>query len=82
MGHLFKHHASPFTTTSANPTGRPGATHADQVLAYFPQGIDCVLDGGAVPGGTGSTVVDLTEDRPRILREGAIPVQEILKLFK
>lgn len=82
MRHLFRYHASPFTTTSANPTGQPGATDARQVLDYFPQGIDCVLDGGPVPGGVESTVVDLSKDPPLILREGAIPESEILKLFQ
>jgi tRNA A37 threonylcarbamoyladenosine synthetase subunit TsaC/SUA5/YrdC len=46
------------------------------VLAYFPEGIDLVLDGGATPGGEPSTVLDLTTDAPRILRQGAVSVRD------
>jgi len=74
---LFAVHPFPFTTTSANPTGRPGARNAREVQAYFPEGLDCILDGGPAPGGIGSTVVDLTAEPPVILREGAIPAAEL-----
>ena len=77
---LFQVYPFPITTTSANPTGRPGARDAREVQAYFPGGLDCILDGGTVPGGIGSTVADLTGAAPVILREGAIPGSEIRKL--
>lgn len=72
MEHLFSWHPAPITTTSANPTGRPGARDARTVLAYFPRGIDCILDAGPAAGGIGSTVVDVTGPECLILREGAI----------
>lgn len=77
MKHLFSRYPAPITTTSANPTGKKGARDAEEVLSYFPQGIDCILDAGPVSGGVGSTVVEVTGDRPEILREGAISAQEI-----
>jgi len=39
--------------------------------------VDAVLDGGRAPGGTPSTVLDLTGPRPAILREGAIPLSDL-----
>jgi tRNA A37 threonylcarbamoyladenosine synthetase subunit TsaC/SUA5/YrdC len=48
-----------------------------EVAAYFPVGLDCILDAGPVPGEVGSTVVDLTGERPEILREGVLSREEI-----
>ena len=79
LTHLFERYPFPITTTSANPSGRPNARDGSQVLAYFPEGIDCILDAGTVTGGIGSTVVDVSEERPRILREGAIAAEQIGK---
>ena len=77
IGRLFACYPAPITTTSANPTGRPNARDARTILAYFPQGIECILDAGPVPGGVGSTVVDATGEAPVILREGAISAKTI-----
>ena len=41
-------------------------------------GVMAVIDGGKVPGGTASTVLDLTGPEPHVLREGAIPTPELL----
>jgi L-threonylcarbamoyladenylate synthase len=77
IGHLFSRYPAPITTTSANPTGKPDARDAGEVLSYFPRGIDCILDAGPVIGGVGSTVVEVTAEGPKILREGAIPTKKI-----
>lgn len=81
LDHLFALHPWPITSTSANPTGMPGARDAERVQAYFPEGLDVILDAGPAPGGTGSTVVDLTGDVPVIIREGAIPESQIRTVF-
>ncbi|MCL2527104.1 MAG: L-threonylcarbamoyladenylate synthase [Defluviitaleaceae bacterium] len=58
---------------SANKAGTPSPTCAQHVELDFADGsIDYVLNGGAVPGGLESTVVDVTGDVPVILRPGAI----------
>jgi L-threonylcarbamoyladenylate synthase len=62
----------PLPTTSANPSGRPDALLAGDIVAAFGDRIDLVLDGGPSPGGVPSTVVDCQAARPRILREGAV----------
>jgi L-threonylcarbamoyladenylate synthase len=64
----------PVVGTSANVSGSPAATTADEVLAQLGGRIEAVLeDDGAVAGGLPSTIVDLTGDVPLIVRAGAIP---------
>ena len=82
MEHLFSRYPAPITTTSANPTGAPNAREAKQILSYFAQGVDCILDAGPVSGGMGSTVVDATGDLPSILREGTISKREISEALR
>ena len=69
-------HAGPLMTTSANLHGQDPAMNAGEAAAL--NGVMAVLDGGAAPGGTASTVVDLTGPEPHVLREGAIPASEVL----
>lgn len=63
---------APITGTSANRSGMPGLTTAQAVRDQFGDAIGYVLDGGDAPGGVASTVLDLSGDTPRILRQGAI----------
>src|SRR5262245_10848507 len=67
---------APVTAPSANPNGLAPSTSASGVLTYFPEGVDLVLDGGPTPGGEPSTVLDLTAEPPRIVRQGAVIVRE------
>jgi tRNA threonylcarbamoyl adenosine modification protein (Sua5/YciO/YrdC/YwlC family) len=60
--------------TSANRHGEAPAASAAAVAAIFGHDL-LVLDGGSRDGGAASTVVDLTVDPPRVLREGAVPVE-------
>ncbi|HKW72961.1 MAG TPA: L-threonylcarbamoyladenylate synthase [Candidatus Dormibacteraeota bacterium] len=69
-------HAGPLMTTSANLHGGEPAMNA--VEAEKLSGVMAVLDGGVAPGGTASTVVDMTGPEPHVLREGAIPSPELL----
>jgi L-threonylcarbamoyladenylate synthase len=63
---------SPVTAPSANLAEAPPPTSADAVRAVFDGAIDLVLDGGSTAGGPASTVVDVTSDVPRVLRQGAV----------
>jgi L-threonylcarbamoyladenylate synthase len=67
----------PVTAPSANPNGLAPPTTAAGVLAYFRDAIDLVLDGGTTPGGEPSTVLDLTVEPPRVLRQGAVVVHDL-----
>jgi len=59
------------TATSANPSGQAPAENAKQVDEYFAEGIELIIDGGAVQATQASTVVEAT-DGVRIVREGAV----------
>jgi L-threonylcarbamoyladenylate synthase len=72
--------AGPIYTTSANVSDEPDTLGADEVLIAFATRQDelpAVLDGGAVPGGVASTVLDLTTEPARILRQGPIGREEL-----
>lgn len=64
----------PITATSANPSGMPPADSAEMVVKYFGGSIDLLIDGGQTPGGLPSTIVDLSEGRIRVVREGAVKI--------
>ena len=63
----------PLPTTSANLSGEENAEDAQAVAAALGESLALVIDGGPIRGGPASTVVDCTSQRPRVLREGAIP---------
>lgn len=62
----------PVTASSANPSGGTPPTTVADVLRYFDGAIAVVLDGGPTPGGEASTVLDVTVDPPRVIREGPV----------
>lgn len=68
---------TPLVGTSANISGQPNPLTAADVRRQLGNKVDLIIDGGRCPGGTESTVVDLTGERPQILREGAIKRGEV-----
>ena len=71
----------PLPTTSANVSGLPEARDASEILEQLGDAVDLILDGGRAHGGPASTVVDCSEDVPRILRAGAIPVDRVAEVL-
>lgn len=67
----------PLAVSSANRTGAPPATTAEQALAALAEAVDVYLDAGPAARGVPSTIVDLTGPSPRILRVGALPVSRV-----
>jgi L-threonylcarbamoyladenylate synthase len=67
----------PLAVSSANITGRPAATDADQAAEMLGESVSVVLDGGPTVDDRPSTIVDCTADQPRVLRVGAVPVGEL-----
>jgi L-threonylcarbamoyladenylate synthase len=63
--------------TSANRSGQGAARTAQEVMAQLDGRIALVLDGGPTSGGVASTVVDCTSDHIKIIREGAISLQQL-----
>jgi L-threonylcarbamoyladenylate synthase len=72
----------PLAAPSANPSGRLSPTNADHVLADLGDKAEFVIDGGACPVGVESTVLSLLEDRPRILRPGAVTAEALSEVLK
>ncbi|MEM8885824.1 MAG: L-threonylcarbamoyladenylate synthase [Planctomycetota bacterium] len=72
----------PLLQTSANRSGHPAALNASGVLLALPRGVDLVLDAGRVPGGEASTVVLCDEYRFEVLREGAIPTEDVERVAR
>src|SRR5260370_1344565 len=75
--------AIPITATSANLSGASECTSADQVRDLLQGRISIIVDGGTSPRDVASTIVDLTDEgaRWRIIREGAIPSDDISTFF-
>jgi len=67
----------PVVGTSANPSGLPAATNSDMVHEYFRDMVDIVLDGGNCDIGVASTIVDVSNDVPIILRQGSISAAQL-----
>jgi L-threonylcarbamoyladenylate synthase len=67
----------PLAVSSANTTGRPAATDADQAAEMLGESVSVVLDGGPTVDDRPSTIVDCTGPGPRVLRVGAVPVDEL-----
>jgi L-threonylcarbamoyladenylate synthase len=73
--------AEPLTATSANLAGQKELSDPAEVAALVTGKVEWLLDGGRTPGGLPSTIVDITGEVPRVLREGAIPTASILALL-
>jgi L-threonylcarbamoyladenylate synthase len=73
----------PITATSANLSGATECTTAIQVRDQLQERISIIVDGGTSPREIASTIVDLSADDGnwRVIREGAIPTQEITRFL-
>jgi len=73
----------PITATSANLSGESECSTAIAVRDQLAGRISIIVDGGTSPREVASTIVDLTDEEARwkIIREGAIPSQEISEFF-
>jgi L-threonylcarbamoyladenylate synthase len=67
----------PMAVSSANRHGEPAATTAAEAQEQLGDDVAVYLEDGPVPGGIASTIVDVTAGRPRILRLGALGVEEL-----
>jgi len=67
----------PMAVSSANISGRPPATTAAEAVEQLGAAAAVYLDGGPCRVGVASTIVDLTGDEPRILREGAVGAAQV-----
>ena len=71
----------PIAAPSANISGKPSTTTAEHVLHDHDGKIAAVVDGGPCRVGVESTIVDLTEERPRLLRPGGITPEQLISVL-
>ena len=71
----------PLAAPSANISGKPSTTTAEHVRHDHDGRIDAIVDGGSCRVGVESTIVDLTEERPRLLRPGGVTPEELLEVL-
>ena len=71
----------PIAAPSANISGKPSTTTAQHVLDDHNGKIPMIVDGGACRVGVESTIVDLTEERPRLLRPGGITPEQLKEVL-
>ena len=71
----------PLAAPSANISGKPSTTTAEHVLHDHGGKIPLIVDGGACRVGVESTIVDLTEERPRLLRPGGITPEQLMAVL-
>jgi len=71
----------PITGTSANISGSSGCFRISDIDPDVTDQVDMVIDAGDLKGGNGSTVIDVTEEPPVLIREGSISINEINKMI-
>jgi L-threonylcarbamoyladenylate synthase len=71
----------PIAAPSANLFTRPSATTAQHVMADLDGRVDVILDGGPTRIGLESTVIDLTSEKPIILRPGGITLEALREIM-
>ncbi len=69
----------PLTATSANISGMPPSENPGDVIGYFGDSINLLIDGGRAPGGKPSTIIDMSKGGISLVRPGAVAYEEILK---
>ena len=79
---LIRRLGQPITGTSANRSGGPDLTTLTELRRELGDSVDYIIESGPVPLGIASTVVDLTGDAPKLLREGAVKFDRILQVVE
>ena len=67
----------PMAVSSANISGKPPALTVEEAREQLADSVQVYLDGGRVAGGVASTIVDVTAETPRVLRAGAITIEQL-----
>ena len=67
----------PMAVSSANKTGQPAAVTAEEARDQLEYSVRVYLEAGPCPDPVPSTIVDVTGDVPRVLRDGAVPIEKL-----
>ncbi|TSI14601.1 L-threonylcarbamoyladenylate synthase [Brevibacterium aurantiacum] len=70
----------PLAVSSANTSGEPAATSADEAMEMLGDDVDIYVDGGVRTSGISSTIIDLTSEVPRMVREGPVTIEELREI--
>lgn len=71
----------PIAAPSANITGDPSGTNLQEIMKDFEGKVDLAIDGGDSELGIGSTIVQVIDGKPKILRQGSITLEQINEIF-
>lgn len=69
----------PIATPSANISGEPSGTNMQEIKKHFEGKVDYFIDGGNSELGLASTIVQVVDGKPQILRQGSITYEQIIK---
>ena len=72
----------PLAVSSANLTGMPAATDADQAEEMLGDKVAVIVDAGESPVGEASTIVDVTTSQGRVLRHGALSLEQLNEVLE
>lgn len=72
---LIRQLGQPLAATSANVHGAPNPRTADDVAYQLGTRLPLIIDGGPTAGDVPSTIIDVTGDTPRVLRQGALQIE-------
>jgi len=78
---LLLKHCKYLVGTSANISGKKPCKSTLDVIFSHLSGFDAIMDGGTIKGGVESTIVELVNSAPKIIREGAIKPEEIFRVL-
>mgnify|MGYP002733116426 CR=1 FL=1 len=71
----------PIAAPSANMSGEPSGTNLQEIMKCFEGKVDFAIDGGNSELGIGSTIVQVIDGKPQILRQGCITLEQINEIF-
>lgn len=72
----------PIAAPSANISGKPSGTQLDTIMEEFRDNVDYYIDGGESKIGIASTIVQVIDGKPHILRQGVITKEQIEEVCK
>lgn len=74
---LIEYAGVPIATPSANISGKPSGTNLKEIMKDFNDKVDYFIDGGISKIGMASTIVQIIDSNPHILRKGKISEEQI-----
>ncbi|MCF8067977.1 MAG: threonylcarbamoyl-AMP synthase [Desulfobacterales bacterium] len=74
---IMKSFKRPITATSANLSGQEGCFNCSELEPSLIEKLDLIIDAGQLKGGLGSTVVDVTNNDPQVIREGTVSAEDL-----